>query len=106
MTKRRHSSTAIAGLAAAFGILLSGPQPALASSADQATFQLAQAGARSAGPAGAGQPSLLGQYGDWGAYTGGKPGAKVCFALAKPTSSQTVPPNRPRDPIYFFLTTR
>ena len=106
MTRRRHSSTVIAGFAVLFGILSSGPQPVLASSADQATFRLAQAGARSGAPAGAGQPNLLGQYGDWGAYSGGKAGARVCFALAKPTSSQTVPPNRPRDPIYFFLTTR
>jgi hypothetical protein len=90
-----------------FAILATGPQQVLASSADQASFQLAQASNRAApGPAGAGQPNLLGQYGDWGAYSGGKAGARVCFALAKPTSSQTVPPNRPRDPTYFFLTTR
>jgi invasion protein IalB len=59
-------------------------------------------------PAGAqeGQPSLLGQYGDWGVYTGTSGGRKVCFALAQPASSQTNPPNRPRDPIYFFISTR
>jgi hypothetical protein len=38
---------------------------------------------------GGGQPVLLGQYGDWGAYLGNSSGRKVCFALAKPASSQT-----------------
>jgi invasion protein IalB len=56
--------------------------------------------------AGAGQPNLLGTYGDWGAYAGASGGRKVCFALAKPTSSQTVPPNRPRDPAYMFISNR
>lgn len=58
------------------------------------------------GQGGEGQPSLLGQYGDWGAYTGMSGGRKVCFALAQPSSSQTDPPNRPRDPIYLFVSTR
>jgi hypothetical protein len=30
----------------------------------------------------------------------------VCFALAKPSSSKTNPPNRPRDPAYAFISTR
>ena len=61
-----------------------------------------------AAPAAAGgaQPKLLGQYGDWGAYTASPAGKKICFAIAKPTSSQTVPPNRPRNPIYMFISTR
>jgi invasion protein IalB len=57
-------------------------------------------------PAGTAQPTLLGQFGDWGAYTATPGGRKVCFALAKPTSSQTNPPNRPRDPPYVFVSTR
>src|SRR5215468_53760 len=55
---------------------------------------------------GAAQPTLLGQYGDWGAYTANPGGKKVCFALAKPTNSSTSPPNRPRDPAWMFVSTR
>jgi len=61
-----------------------------------------------AGPATAqgDQPTLLGQYADWSAYTASPGGKKICFALAKPKSSQTNPPNRPRDPAYLFISTR
>jgi hypothetical protein len=52
------------------------------------------------------EPKLLGQYGEWGAYTATPNGKKLCFALAKPGSSQTNPPNRPRDPAYLFISTR
>ena len=56
--------------------------------------------------AGGAQPKLLGQYGTWGAYTASQGGKKVCFAIAKPTSSETNPPNRPRNPAYMFISTR
>lgn len=61
-----------------------------------------------AAPAAAGnaEPSLIGQFGTWGAYTATPNGKKVCFALAKPSSSKTNPPNRPRDPAYAFISTR
>jgi Invasion associated locus B (IalB) protein len=52
------------------------------------------------------QPTLLGQFGDWGAYTASPGGRKVCFALAKPSSSKTTPPNRPRDAAYMFISSR
>ncbi len=52
------------------------------------------------------QPTLLGQYGDWGAYAATPSGRKVCFVIAKPVSSQTVPPNRPRDPAFLFVSSR
>ncbi len=52
------------------------------------------------------QPTLLGMYGEWGAYTAAPGGHKICFALAKPASSETVPPNRPRDPAYMFVSSR
>jgi invasion protein IalB len=52
------------------------------------------------------QPTLLGQFGDWGAYTASPGGKKVCFALAKPANSKTTPPNRPRDPAFMFISSR
>ena len=52
------------------------------------------------------QPRLLGQYGEWGAYTANPGGKKVCFALAKPTTSTTTPPSRPRNPVYIFISSR
>jgi Invasion associated locus B (IalB) protein len=55
---------------------------------------------------GGAEPSLIGQFGTWGAYAASPNGKKVCFALAKPTSSKTNPPNRPRDPAYAFVSTR
>jgi len=73
-----------------------------------APIQVAQAGpARPpAAPPGQPQPQLLGQYGDWGAYAATPGGRKICFVIAKPASAQTTPPNRPRNPVYFFITTR
>ena len=50
--------------------------------------------------------ALLGQYGDWGAYSATPGGKKVCFALAKPSAAQTVPPGRNRDPAYLFISSR
>ncbi len=52
------------------------------------------------------KPTLLGQYGEWGAYTASPGGKKLCFAIAKPTSAETNPPNRPRNPVYMFVSTR
>jgi invasion protein IalB len=54
------------------------------------------------------QATLLGQYGDWGAYTASPGGQKVCFALAKPSSSVDNPPNRrtAANPVYMFISTR
>ncbi|MET4391162.1 invasion protein IalB [Bradyrhizobium sp. F1.4.3] len=56
--------------------------------------------------AGGAEPTLIGQFGTWGAYSAAPNGKKVCFALAKPSSSRTNPPNRPRDPAYAFVSTR
>jgi hypothetical protein len=62
--------------------------------------------AAAAAVAGSPEPTLIGQFGTWGAYTATPNGKKVCFALAKPSSSKTNPPNRPRDPAYAFVSTR
>lgn len=61
---------------------------------------------RPAAAVGSAEPTLIGQFGTWGAYTAAPNGKKVCFALAKPSSSKTNPPNRPRDPAYAFVSTR
>jgi invasion associated locus B (IalB) protein len=62
--------------------------------------------AAAAAVAGGAEPTLIGQYGTWGAYAATPNGKRICFALAKPTSSKTNPPNRPRDPAYAFVSTR
>jgi len=49
---------------------------------------------------------LLGQFGDWGAYSASPGGKKICFALAKPTTAVTDPAGRKRDPSYAFVSTR
>ena len=68
----------------------------------------AKPAAPAAAPAAAGsaEPTLIGQFGTWGAYTATPNGKKVCFALAKPSSSKTTPSGRPRDPAYAFISTR
>jgi hypothetical protein len=62
--------------------------------------------APAAAVAGGVKPALLGQYGDWGAYTASPGGKKICFAIAKPSSSETNPPDRPRNPSYMFISSR
>src|SRR5260221_13756107 len=59
-----------------------------------------------AAPAGDAQPTLLGQYGDWGAYTALPSGNKVCFALAKPKTTKMEPAGRKRDQSYLFVSIR
>ncbi len=66
----------------------------------------AKSAAKHAAAAGSEEPTLVGQFGAWGAYVAAPSGKKVCFALAKPSSSKTNPPNRPRDPAYAFISTR
>ena len=53
-----------------------------------------------------GAPTLLGQFGDWGAYTANSGGRTLCYAIAKPSSQATQPAGRPRDPAYVFISTR
>src|SRR5437868_6489633 len=81
-----------------------GAKPAPAKPATAAKPEAKPAAAPAA--AGGAEPTLIGQFGSWGAYTATPNGKKVCFALAKPASSKTNPPNRPRDPAYAFISTR
>src|SRR4030088_3054569 len=62
--------------------------------------------ATAAATAGDAQPTLLGQYGDWGAYAATPAGGKVCFALAKPKTTKPEPAGRKRDATYIFVSTR
>ncbi len=57
-------------------------------------------------PAAEAKPTLLSQYADWGAYTAQPGGKKICFVIAKPTTAETKPPNRPRNQAYMFITSR
>jgi len=52
------------------------------------------------------EPRLVGQYGDWGAYTATPGGKKVCFALSKPKSQKASKDDVKRDAAYLFIATR
>jgi len=82
------------------------PKAAKKDAAKPAPAAPAAAPTAAAAAAGGVEPTLIGQFGTWGAYTATPNGRKVCFALAKPSSSKTNPPNRPRDPAYAFVSTR
>jgi hypothetical protein len=81
------------------------PKPAPAPPAAPKPAPAAPAPAAAA-PTGDAQPTLLGQYGDWGAYSAAPGGRKVCFSIAKPKSAQTTPAGRKRDQAYVFISTR
>jgi len=70
----------------------------------------AETGGRAGLAGGAGsadaQPTLLGQYADWGAYTASPGGNKVCFALAKPKTTKMEPAGRQRGQSYVFVSSR
>jgi len=85
----KHPSPAIVLTAAAAVLVAISINPAVAQKKDPAE-----------------QAVLLGQFGDWGAYTATPGGKKVCFALSKPTSAVTDPAGRNRDPSYAFVSTR
>jgi hypothetical protein len=103
-------------VAAAFAVPAMAQQPPAASAPAAAPAAPAPATTKPprpkpvAGPAaavaGAAKPTLLGQYGDWGAYTASPGGKKICFAIARPTSSATEPPGKPRNPSYMFISSR
>jgi hypothetical protein len=78
------------------------PKPAVAKPAPAAPAAPAATASAAAGD----QPTLLGQYGDWGAYWASPGGRKVCFSIAKPKSSLTNPVGRKRDQAYVFVANR
>ena len=100
------TSLAQAQGAASKGAKESGKEAAKPAPAPAAKPTAKPAEPAAAAAAGGAEPTLIGQYGTWGAYTATPNGRKVCFALAKPSSSKTNPPNRPRDPAYAFVSTR
>ncbi len=115
MSVRRALTFFAAGLlCACFVQTASAQTPASKSAASKtgakSSAKSAAAPAKPATPAsaaaGGAEPSLIGQFGTWGAYVASPGGKKVCFALAKPSSSKTSPPGRPRDPAYAFISSR
>lgn len=57
-------------------------------------------------PVAGGAKTLLGQYDGWGAYTASSGGKKICFAIARPISSETNPLTNLRDPSYMMISSR
>jgi hypothetical protein len=82
------------------------PAPAKPAAAPKPAVAAPKPAAPAAKPAGADQPVLLGQYGDWGAYKATPGGKTVCFALAKPSTAATEPAGRARDGSFLFVSTR
>lgn len=106
MSMRRWRTALIAAALACGGISCVQAQSPKSAKSAPAKPASNPASAPAAATAGGTEPALIGQFGTWGAYTATPNGKKVCFALAKPSSSTTNPPNRPRDPAYVFVSTR
>jgi len=106
MSVRRMLTVAMAGALMCGVISLAHAQNASPKTTKPTTAKPEAAPSPAPAIAGGAEPTLIGQFGTWGAYTATPNGKKVCFALAKPASSKTNPPNRPRDPAYAFVSTR
>jgi len=102
MSVRRMLTALVGSVLVCGGVGLAQAQ----SPSSKGTTKPAAAAKPEAAAAGGVEPTLIGQFGTWGAYTATPNGKKVCFALAKPSSSKTNPQNRPRDPAYAFVSTR
>jgi invasion protein IalB len=48
------------------------------------------------------EPALLGEFGDWSAYTYNAADTKVCYVSSRPKASE--PKTAKRDPIFFLVT--
>jgi len=55
--------------------------------------------------AGNAEPTLIGQFGTWGAYTAMPNGQEGVLRARQTLVVETNPPNRPRDPAYAFVST-
>ena len=96
---------AVLGLLAAASAQQSPPakdaKPAAKSAKEKSAPPPAQkkspAAATPAAPGG-GQPSLLGQFGDWGAYTASQRREESLLRAGEARLAGTEPPGRPRDP--------
>jgi len=109
MLKGPDSAMTVRGMltaSIAAALLCAASSHALAQATSKGAAKPAAAKSEAAAVAGGSEPTLVGQFGTWGAYSATPNGKKVCFALAKPSSSKTNPPNRPRDPAYAFISTR
>ena len=109
MLKGPDSAMTVRGMltaSIAAALLCAAASHALAQATSKGAAKPAAAKSEAAAVAGGSEPTLVGQFGTWGAYSATPNGKKVCFALAKPSSSKTNPPNRPRDPAYAFISTR
>jgi Invasion associated locus B (IalB) protein len=82
------------------------PKPAAAAPGATPDATPAATPAKPPATVGGAKTKLLGQYGDWGAYSASPGGKKICFIIAKPGSAETNPPDRPRNPVYMFISTR
>ena len=101
MTVRRMLTASIAA-----ALVCAAAGHALAQATSKGAAKPAAAKPEATAAAGGSEPTLIGQFDTWGAYSATPNGKKVCFVLAKPSSSKTNPPNRPRDPAYAFISTR
>jgi len=102
----RRMLTALAASALLCGVAHSAQAQSAPPKSSKAAKTAAVKPDKATAAAGNAEPTLIGQFGTWGAYSATPNGKRVCFALAKPSSSTTNPPNRPRDPAYAFVSTR
>lgn len=97
MTLQKKGRAALVLFAA---VVASGPCTGVA----EARYHRTKAVAAATPAAGPAKPQLVGNYGDWGAYsaTGGK--AKICYALAQPKDRS--PTSLKKDQAYIFISNR
>ena len=92
-------------LATAAGLSLAAVAPAAAASHKKPAVQGGhEAKAPEAKKELSAKPTLVGSYGDWGAYEAQGPKSKICYALAQP--KERTPASLKREQGYIFISTR